>query len=70
LVAVAPAAFLGVAFFVAVAAFFLGAALVAEAAFVLVTRPDLVFPRTTAALSSTAGAWERKLELVTELRQR
>lgn len=54
---VSAAAFLGVAFFVA-AAFFLGAALAAGALVVFVTRPDLVFPDTTGALSSTAGAYE------------
>lgn len=51
-------AFLGVAFFVA--AFFLGAAasfagLGAAGAVVLVTRPDLVFPRTRDTSFSTAG---------------
>lgn len=54
-------AFLGVAFFVAVflgaaflAAVFLGAA--AAGALVLVTRPDLVLPRTRVTSFSTAGA--------------
>lgn len=45
-------AFLAGAFFFAAAAFF-GAA---PGVLVLVTRPDLVLPRTTAGLSSTAGA--------------
>lgn len=57
-------AFLGVAFFVAVflgAAAFLGAAffaagLAAGGALVLVTRPDLVLPRTRETSLSTAGA--------------
>jgi hypothetical protein len=54
--------FLGVAFFAG--AFrpvaFLGAVFFAtgSGALVLVTRPDLVFPRTTGGLSSTAGAWD------------
>jgi hypothetical protein len=52
-------AFLGVAFFAAAffgAAFF--AAFLADCgAVVLVTRPDLVLPRVTAGLVSTAGAW-------------
>ena len=51
-------AFLAGAFFVFAAAVFLVAAFFAPAvgAVLLVTRPDLVFPRTTAGLSSTAGA--------------
>jgi hypothetical protein len=46
-------AFLGAAFFLAAAALVAGA----EGAVLLVTRPDLVFPRMTGAFSSTAGAW-------------
>jgi len=50
-------AFFGVDFFLVAAAFFVGAALVSLAgAFVLVTRPDLVFLRTF-GVSTTAGAW-------------
>lgn len=45
-------AFLGAAFFLLAAALVAGA----EGAVLLVTRPDLVFPRTTGAFSSTAGA--------------
>ena len=56
-------AFLGVAFFVAAAFFtpaFLGATFLASETGCLdfVTRPDLVLPRTTGGLSSTAGAWD------------
>jgi hypothetical protein len=47
--------FLGAAFFVAG---FFAAAFLAAGALVFVTRPDLVFPVTTAGFSSTAGAWE------------
>jgi hypothetical protein len=46
-------AFLGAAFFLVAAALVAGA----EGAVLLVTRPDLVFPRITGAFSSTAGAW-------------
>lgn len=45
-------AFLGVVFFFGVAFFVAGVLVV-----VLVTRPDLVLPR-TAGLSTTAGAWK------------
>lgn len=50
-------AFLGAAFF---AAAFFGATFFASemGALDLVTRPDLVLPRTTGGLSSTAGAWD------------
>jgi hypothetical protein len=60
-------AFLGVAFFLGVVAFFAAAVFFAAGSFfvalgaaagalVLVTRPDLVFPRTRDTSSSTAGA--------------
>ena len=56
-------AFLGVAFLVVVfltGAFLAGLALTAGwGALDFVTRPDLVLPRTTGALSSTAGACDR-----------
>lgn len=50
--------FLGVAFLAA--AFFLGAMVLATGcgALDLVTRPDLVLPRTTGAFVSTAGAYD------------
>lgn len=52
------AVFFGVADFFGAAAFFFGAmALLVDAgAFDLVTRPDLVLPRTVGGLLSTAGA--------------
>lgn len=50
--------FLGVAFLPVAAFFAFAPGLAATGALVLVTRPDLVLPRTVAGFSSTAGAFE------------
>ena len=68
---IAVYAFLGVVdFFAGAFLGFFGAIFLTSGtgALVLVTRPDLVLPRTTGGFSSTAGAWENVSMIATAMR--